>query len=149
MISVRGLGAFLAGLLIAILGTAVVDAPIYAIARPAMPRLLRMSYLLDLVTPLGLGYCIYKKWRLPQWQWVGAAGCGWFCLGVYRLLTAGSIAIYRDLSGLGCVYDRSLVGCTYYPLFTVLSFRAVSYSAGVLCCLGVGNYVRRRTARPM
>jgi hypothetical protein len=141
---IRSVGAFLLGLLVAVIGTAAAEAPVYGVVRPAMAELLRMSYFLDAIVPAGLGYFAYYRWRLAQWQWVGVAGVCWFGLGVFRLRAAGSPAIYREMSGLGCVYDRSTIGCTYYPLFTSLSLRAISYSVGALCCLSIGTYLRRR-----
>jgi len=111
-----------------------------------MPELFRMSFL-DVTVPIVLGYYVYYKRHLAQWQWVGVAGVCWFGLGVFRLWAGGSAAIYREMSGLGCVYDRSVIGCTYYPLLTSLSLRAVAYSVGALCCLSVGNYLQRRAKR--
>lgn len=142
---IRGVGVFLLGLLIAVMGTATVEAPFYGAVRPTMPELLRMSYFLDATVPAGLAYCVYQKWRLAQWQWVGFAGICWFGLGVFRLWATGAPAIYRAMSGLGCVYDSSIVSCTYFPLFTGLSLRAVSYSVGALSCASIRNYLQRRT----
>src|SRR5580692_10733044 len=90
--SIRGVGAFLLGLLIAAIGTAVAEAPFYSF-RPTMPTMLRMSYPLDAAIAFGLGYCVYHRWRLAQWKWVGAAGVCWLGLGAFRLSAAGSHAI--------------------------------------------------------
>jgi hypothetical protein len=140
---IRSVGVFLLGLLVAVMGTAAAEAPVYGIVKPTMPQLLRMSYFLDVTIPVGLGYCVCHKWRLAQWQWVGAAGVCWFGMGIFRLWAGGSPAIYRAMSGLGCVYDSNIISCTYYPLFTRLSLRAVSYFVGALCCVRVGNLQRR------
>jgi hypothetical protein len=54
--SIRGVGVFVLGLLIAVMGTAVAEFPIYRVTRPQMPGMLRMSYLLDTTIAFGLGY---------------------------------------------------------------------------------------------
>jgi hypothetical protein len=140
---IRSVGRFLSGLLIATIGTAAVESSVYGVIRPSMPEMLRMTYLLDATVAFGLGYGVYQKWRLAQWPWVGAAGVCWFGLGLYRLWAAGSPVIYREISGIGCVYDMSIASCTYYPIFTSPSLRALFYAAGAFCCLGIRNYYRK------
>jgi hypothetical protein len=66
--TIRGVGIFLLGLLIAVIGTAMAEATAYRVVRPAMPGLLRMTYFLDATVPVGLGYSVYRKWRLAHWQ---------------------------------------------------------------------------------
>jgi hypothetical protein len=135
---IRRVGRFLLNLLIAVMGTAVIESGFHPAFRPGS------FALLDAVAAFGLGCTVNYRWRLGQWQWVGFAGLCWFGLGIFRLWADGAPAIYRVLSGLGCVYDQSAVSCTYFPLFTLLSIRAVCYSAGALCCLRIEECVRRR-----
>jgi hypothetical protein len=140
---IRAVGFFLLSLLIAVVGTAAVETSIYAAIRPTMPEMLRMGYLLDVTVAFGLGFSVHRRWRLAQWKWIGAAGVCWFASGAFRLWAEGSRAVYREMSGIGCVYGMSVAGCTYYLLFTGISLRLLSYSAGAFCSLR-GGYLRRR-----
>jgi hypothetical protein len=142
---IRAVGFFLLSLLIAVVGTAAVETPLLVAIRPTMPDMLRMTYLLDVTVAFALGRSVYQRWRLPQWQWIGAAGVCWFVSGAFRLWVEGSPAVYREMSGIGCVYDMSVAGCTYYLLFTGISLRLTCYSAGAFCCLRAGSYLRRRS----
>lgn len=138
---IRGIGVFLVNLFVAVMGTTVLEGLPYRVFKTRTPGMyLIRDYLINVLIPFGLGYSVYLRWRPAQWKWVGAAGLMWLGLGVFRLWAAGSPAVFREISGISCVYDRNTASCWYYyPFLTAFSLRAICYAGGALCCLRIGE----------
>jgi len=131
-------GVFLLCALQAIIGTAIVETPFFAIFRPnTVVGVVLKEYVLSVAIAFAIGYLVYHHWRLVQSKWLWLAGLCWLILGALRSLVQPSVmegrldALYRDMSGFGCVPST---GCASFFGYMVPSLRAICYSVGALCC---------------
>jgi hypothetical protein len=71
-------------LLAAVIGTAIIEAPLTGFVRPSRVAAVKAD-LLTITVAFGLGYFVYRRWSPSPSKWVWLAGLFWF--GQRTLLT--------------------------------------------------------------
>lgn len=103
--------------------------------------LLMKDYMLNAAIAFALGYFVYRRWRFESAKWVWIAGfCSFairatiFWISQHGPLNAihGSTSLYWEMSGVGCLSDRSICSEMVY---TFPFLRTVFYSAGAFFCV--------------
>ena len=102
--------------------------------------------LVDAAIAFALGYFVYHRWRFASAKWLWVAGICLFAQRAVRFgfeqhgplsVLNGSKSLYWEMSGVGCLSDRSVCPDLVYT-FTLL--RTIFYSAGAWFCLWFRRY---------
>jgi hypothetical protein len=129
---IRGLkfcGAFVLNTLAALLGTAVLKAPLAEVFRPhSLTGILWEEWILSIVVACCIGFGVWQTWRSTAAKWIWLLPALWF--GVRILIAYGSRGVWFHFSGAGCVNGSASVECRNFLVFTVPCIRGVSYSLG-------------------
>ena len=126
---------FLLHLLVAVVGTAIVEFPytprlLASGAVISIPNVLK-SDLLTSVTAFGLGCSVYWRWRSHPAKWVWVAGASLLVQRIFVTLD-GSHGGFWELSGTCPPPDiQSFIN---WAQGTIPCLRAAFYSVGAFCC---------------
>lgn len=124
-------GSFLLNLIIAVIGTAIVETPLLHIfyAGTGHAALIR-EYVLSSTVAALLGFLIYKKWRPQSARWIWIAGLLWFAAKAFAR-APGALAAHQPGFGTGaaCNQEISALGCVTWLIFIVPAIRTCAYSA--------------------
>lgn len=135
----RSGGLWLVNVLVALFGTAVIEAPFSPVFHPrTIQALLIKQYLLSALFASLLGFFVYRRWRLKTAKWVGVGGICWFLLRAPLAFSQGGL--WHQMSGIGCSNGLHSIGCTNWFIFTIPAFRTVCYSAGAWICWRLNAY---------
>jgi hypothetical protein len=147
-------GLFLLNLLIAWVVTPILVSGAEHFHRfSSVSRVTRQLNFLNSVAALGLGYFVYRTWRLRSAKWVWVGGVVWIGYGALRfwseprtfsVLQEGH-SIFWYMSGTGCSFDTR--SCLEWLLYGVLFLRAIFYSAGAICSAAVTRWYLQRASR--
>jgi hypothetical protein len=144
--SLRVGGIFLVNLLIAVVGTAIIDTAGGDLrhARLTIRTLALTEDLLSAAAVFGLGYFVYRRWKPASSRWVWLAGLGWFAWGALLTLDGKHGTVLLEASpnvsvldfNINDLYSRgSLENWTGYMLPLL---RTIFYSTGAFCCSRFG-----------
>lgn len=147
----RVAGMFLLNLLQAILGTTILELPLYGLFRWKTPEAFFLrEYVLSAAVSFAIGYLVYHHWQSASSKWLWLAGLAWLGLGAFLIMTSASVldgagrTIYEDMSGISCVSDPRSTRCANYFNYTVPSLRVVWFSLGALCCARIKRFREAR-----
>lgn len=128
----KAIGWLALNLLIAVIGTAVLESPL---ARSRHPKTIGTvflnAYLLSALIACVLGFLIFGKWRIRTARGIWVIGVGLFLIRLALLsLSASPSSLWSHFSGAACVSGSDPVECTFWFLLTVLTIRTIFYSVG-------------------
>lgn len=134
----RFLGAYLLGVVAAVLATRVLESPYEAIPQhSSVSGAMRIEDVVTSATALILGYVINSRWPHRSARWIWLAGVGWF----------GQHAIRRLFAGQPATTYSSVLDSTPAPqdvadwaLYVLPCLRTIFYSVGA--CLKTRTKVK-------
>jgi hypothetical protein len=132
--SVRAVGFYLLNLVVAVIGTKVVEDPfdrfVHFSERTSVV-VLKADFLTSIVA-FALGYLVYRRWQPASAGWAWVAGACWFGLGALHILGGRQGTMLWEISRSPFPLDiNSFVN---WSKFTVPLLRTIFYSAGAFCC---------------
>ena len=122
-------GLLLINLVVAVIGTAILDTAVRrAIPSHSVAAIVWKELFFSIVCAGLIGFGMWRTWRssAAKWTWVLAAVWFLFCY----LTIAGQGAVWGRLFGLGSESDLNAPDVRSFFLFTVPLVRAVAYSVG-------------------
>jgi len=138
--SVRAVGVFLVNLLLAVLGTKVVEAPfdhLVHFSDRTSTAVLKADFLTSTVA-FGLGYFVYRRWQPAAAGWVWVAGTCWFGLGALHILGGRQGTTLWEISG--SQFPLDIDSFVTWSKFTLPLLRTIFYSGGAFCCLHIEGH---------
>jgi hypothetical protein len=126
----RASGVFVLNILVAAIGTAIVEAPFYNFPYHSAPTAVVKEDVLSAVAAFGLGYFVYVRFRsdLAKWVWLG--GLCWFGQRALLMLwRRGSSE--SGMLGINCGSD--VQSCDNWLGYTIPFLRTAFYSVGAWC----------------
>ena len=131
--AVRGVGVFLLNVVVAVLGTAVLESPFehYAHVFSLRESLLLMD-LLTAAFAFGVGYSVYWRWQPAASKWAWIAGVCW--LGQRAIFPPdGNHVVIWEMHATNSVFlDVERLG--NWSVYTLPFLRTTFYSVGAYCC---------------
>jgi hypothetical protein len=138
--SVKFSGILILNVLMAVLGTAALEAEIGSVIRPhSIVGLLWKWWSLDLFCAALIGFLVWRRWKTQASKWTWAVPAVWFGLRFFFALMSheqqsvlvGGRGIWYQFSGADCQNGyRAGSGCVNYWAFTAPCVRGISYSIG-------------------
>ena len=137
----RQAGEFLLNLVVAAVFTSVLRADFRLHRGRSSAAFLIVEYAINAAIAFALGYFVYRGWRLESAKSVWAVGLCLFAQRAIRFrleqhgpLNAihGSTSLYWEMSGVGCLVDRSICSDRVY---TLILLRTAFYSCGAWFCM--------------
>jgi hypothetical protein len=134
----RAIGAYLLNFVVAVAFTNALRNDFILRRGASTTGFLVRDYVLIASITLALGYFVFRRWHWESAKWVWIAGVGLFLQRAVRFwleqhgpLNAihGSVSFYWEMSGVGCLSDRSR--CVDFG-FTEMLVRTIFYSIGAL-----------------
>jgi hypothetical protein len=130
--STRTFGTLLYNILIAVLGTAVVEAPFTHLFGLTQTGILTLD-VLAATASFGVGYFVYYKLRSDISKWVWVAGLCWWG---QRIVVAGHTGLRENLweaAASSFTFDQEH-GFETWGVYTIPLLRTLFYSFGAVCC---------------
>lgn len=124
-------GALLINLLVAVIGTAVLDTELRrVIPIHTVSAILWKEIVLSVLCAVFLGFFMWRTWRNAAAKWIWVVTALWFVFGY--LMIARSPNVWGRFSGFGFGSGSVLSGpdVTTFFVFTIPLIRAVCYSIG-------------------
>jgi hypothetical protein len=127
--SLKFSGALLANLVVAVIGTAILDAelrrviPIHTVA-----GIVREESILSVICAAFVGFFMWRTWRSTAARWIWIPAALWLVFGY--LTIAGSANAWGRLYGFSSESVLSAPDVRTFYLFTVPLIRACFYSVG-------------------
>jgi hypothetical protein len=138
----RILGTFILGVAVAVFGTAIVDSPFerYTVGASLRASMFRMDVLTGCFA-FGLGYGVFRTWKLKTSRWVWIAGLCWF--GQRSLLPPDGIHVlsWETVATRSAFTDWVAMG--NWSIYMLPLVRTVFYSAGAFACSVIASRSRR------
>jgi hypothetical protein len=136
---IRNVLFWLLNLVVALFGTAVVEASLSHLFHPySITDVLLRTYGLSAVIAFVLGFFVYRQWKSFMAKWVGLGGLCWFLFGIF--LSVGRGGLWDQMSGTACEYGLQAIGCRNWFVFTLPTLRTVLYSVGAWLCWRVAAH---------
>jgi hypothetical protein len=145
---VRAVCGFLLNLVVAAIGTNIVESPYVYLTHPSgMSRgaVLRED-LLTSVTAFGLGFFVYWKWQPIASKWLWLAGVCWFGWRALVALDGRHGLVLWELSASGIAFSLDRLSFENWGGYTLPFLRTVFYSVGAFCCSYLLRYRTRSRA---
>jgi hypothetical protein len=140
---VRRVGELLLNWLVAIFGTAVIEAPLSKLYHPhTIGSVLIREYLVSATVAGLMGFFIYRRWRSESAKWVWVVGLALFVLRALLIaLGSSKESAWSQMSGLACA-EGFASGCMNCFVITIPAVRTIFYSAGAGLCWRLGIHGR-------
>jgi hypothetical protein len=134
MRSVRAVGVYLLNLIVAVIGTKVVEDPFdhfIHFSDRTSAVVLKADFLTSIVA-FALGYLVYRRWQPASARWLWVAGAFWFVLGALHIVGGRQGTMLWEISR--SPFPLDLDSFVNWSKFTLPLLRATFYSAGAFCC---------------
>jgi hypothetical protein len=118
-------------LLAAVIGTAIIEAPLTGFVRPSRVAAVKAD-LLTITVAFGLGYFVYRRWSPSPSKWVWLAGLFWFGQRTLLTLDGQHGRVFWELAGHDFVVDSHTF--ENWSGYTLPFLRTIFYSMGALWC---------------
>jgi len=136
---IKQLGMFLLDTLIAVIGTVIVESPLWRmIPVHTIPSVIVKMWVLSLVCAALLGFAMYRTWNSNTAKRAWILPAAWFAFGL--LVGLGDphksvLSTGRDwsgFSGIDCESGGHAEGCSNFFMFTIPLLRSLAYSVGAI-----------------
>ena len=125
-------------IVIALLGTAILESSLHRIFRPnSIATVLWKELILSATIAFGLGFSVQRLWQNTAAKWAWVLPALWFGFGT--LLTVGHGAIFSQITGTACENGLGDPQCRRWFLFTIPLLRTGFYSVGASVQYIVGS----------
>jgi hypothetical protein len=122
-------GLLLVNLVVAVIGTAILDTALRrAIPSHSVAAMVWKEFFFSIIGAAIIGFGMWRTWRNSAAKWTWVLPAVWFAFGY--LTIAGRGAVLGRLSGFGSGSALGPPDVRSFVLFTVPLVRAVSYSVG-------------------
>jgi hypothetical protein len=127
--SLKFLAALLANLVVAVIGTAILDTELRRVVPiHTVSGIVREEIILSVICAAFIGFFMWRTWRSSAATWIWIPAALWLVFGY--LTIAGSVNVWGRLSGFSSESVPSAPDVRTFYLFTVPPIRACFYSVG-------------------
>ena len=132
MLSLQRAGVFFLNIVIATIGTGVLESPLVHFLNPA--PITRLAILrqdcLTIVVAFGLGYSIFRGWHSVTSKWIWLPGVCWLGIRLLLISDGNHGAIWE---AQGEHFSVTTENFTNWSLYTLPCLRTVFYTVGAVC----------------
>ncbi len=143
-IGLRNVGVLLCHVLLAVIGTAIIEGPFVRVKYPIADAVVRQDYI-SASAAFCLGYSIQRIWKTPSSKWMWLLGLAWVVQRAIAIileqpmqLPSSPVSLLTYFSGIQCEAD--VRSCNDWSGYTIPFIRAAFYSAGAFLCDRLGSH---------